>query len=138
MLARREHSVHELASKLQRRGFERGAIDSELERLAAAGLQSDARFAELFAEQRVGRGDGPAKIRAALRERGVDAALAESALAPFDTQWHEQAQQILERRFGADPASDRAEQARRARFLQRRGFPGSVITQILERGTDDE
>ncbi|MEF8833665.1 MAG: RecX family transcriptional regulator [Halofilum sp. (in: g-proteobacteria)] len=63
LLARREHAAAELAAKLEQRGYARAAIDAEIEQLAAEGLQSDERFAMLFVEQRVARGDGPLKLR---------------------------------------------------------------------------
>lgn len=120
------------------RGFERGAAEAEVGRLARDGLQSDERFAELFVEQGVARGDGPLKLRAALDERGVGAARIEAALAPYDEQWRSLARAALVHRFGEAPAASRRERARRARFLQGRGFPGSIAARVTgdEQGAD--
>lgn len=107
-------------------------METELGRLQAEGLQDDRRFAELFADQRVNRGDGPLKIRAALSRRGIDDADADAVLAPWSQEWPARAAAALERHFGTAPASDRREAARRGRFLQGRGFPAEVIRRVLD------
>ena len=127
MLARREHAARELALKLERRGFASEAVEHELDCLAREGLQSDERFTDLFVEQRVGRGDGPLKLRAALTERGIDADRIERALMPYEDEWTPLAREALARRFGVSAAGTRSEQARRVRFLQGRGFPASAV-----------
>ena len=137
LLARREHGARELATKLEQRGYPGALIEAEIERLAAAGLQDDHRFAELFAEQRVERGDGPLKIRAALGQRGIDDALINSVLAPFEEEWLERARAVLDRRFGAAAVTTRADRARRLRFLESRGFPASVAWRALAAPDDD-
>ena len=130
LLARREHAAAELAAKLERRGFAREAVDAEIGRLAAAGLQSDARFTERFVEERVGRGDGPLKIRAALGERGVAAAVIDPVLDAFGEEWTARAEAAAHRRFGTSAPASRSERARRARFLQQRGFPADVVRRV--------
>ena len=102
-----------------------------LDDLAAQGLQSDERFAEAYVNQRVERGYGPLHIRAELRERGIDGALAARWLDDVDRPWGEILGQVLAGRFGAAPAADRKEVARRARYLERRGFPADLIRRRL-------
>lgn len=131
-MTRREHSAAELAAKLRERGHDPAGIDVEIERLAAAGLQSDRRFAESYVSTRVERGDGPLKLRAALRERGVDADVIEAALAPHDEEWLERAQRLSERRFGEHAAASWPERARRARFLQGRGYPADIVRRVTQ------
>lgn len=138
LLARREHAAAELAGKLERRGFGRADIDAELERLAGEGLQSDERFATLFVEQRAARGDGPLKLRAALGERGVDDGCIDAALAPFEDEWTALARAALARRFGASAPATRAEQAKRMRFLQGRGFPAGIIRRVTDYDNADD
>ncbi|MFW5969389.1 MAG: regulatory protein RecX [Halofilum sp. (in: g-proteobacteria)] len=138
LLARREHAAGELAAKLERRGYDRAAIGAEIERLAAEGLQSDERFAALFVEQRVARGDGPLKLRAALGERGVDGGTIDLALAPFEEEWQVLAREVLERRFGVSAPGTRAERSKRMRFLQGRGFPAGIIRRVTDRDSGDD
>lgn len=91
----------------------------------------------MFAEQKVERGDGPVKIRAALAERGVDPDRIATALAPFEDQWCERARAALTARYGDDAPAGRAEHGRRARFLQSRGFPSTVVARALGRAADE-
>jgi len=130
LLSRREHAAHELLGKLAQRGFRRDDAEQEIDRLAAAGLQSDTRFAEQFTWQRVERGDGPLKIRAALGERGVSEDLIEQVLEPYEPEWVERAEAVARRRFGATAPASWSERARRARFLQQRGFPVVTVRRV--------
>ena len=126
LLARREHGRQELERKLGRR-FDPGELQAALSALAREGLQSDARFAEGFARERVLRGYGPRRIQQELLQRGVSGSVADRALRDLETgehlDWRRLARQALEKKFGesALPA-DFAERARRLRFLQYRGF----------------
>lgn len=161
LLARREHSRLELEEKLRRhcgkvarsraREESQSAGDNvddnggdsarfsnvdaliaeTLNVLADDGLQSDARYAEVLIRSRVNRGQGPLKIRADLRQRGLDGEAIEPLLEDYAEQWPDLAQQVVERRFGSDSAADRGEWARRARFLAGRGFPESLVGRVL-------
>lgn len=122
LLARREHSRAELVRKLQKRDYERSEIDETLDGLAADGLQSDARYSEHFVSARAQRGHGPMRIRNDLAAAGVDSGLIEDALARSGVDWRSNARAVLAKRFGATPAADYPEKARRMRFLSRRGF----------------
>lgn len=130
LLARREHAARELADKLERRGFDTDAIDAVIERLAAEGWQSDQRFTEQFVGERVDKGEGPLKIRSALSERGIDGATADAALAVFDGEWLERAQAVCRHRFGDEPPASWHERARRARYLQQRGFSAEIVGKV--------
>lgn len=106
-------------------------IANTLDVLAEDGLQSNERYAEVLIRSRVNRGQGPLKIRADLRQRGLDAESVEPLLEVYAEQWPELAQQVVERRFGTDSAADRGDWARRARFLAGRGFPDSLVGRVL-------
>ncbi|MCU7928186.1 MAG: recombination regulator RecX [Candidatus Thiodiazotropha sp. (ex Dulcina madagascariensis)] len=131
MLTAREHSLEELRNKLQSRGFDEQTIDAVLQRLSDSGLQSDDRFAENFVTGRVSKGSGPVRIRAELRERGVDEALIETHLAGYAGAWPELLLQVHDAKYGKQRAKDRKELAKRARFLEYRGFPGELIRDFL-------
>jgi len=131
LLARREHSRFELRRKLSDAAAEPGELDAVLDDLAAAGLQSDRRYAESFVRSRIERGQGPLRIRKELRQRGVEAALAEQALAEAEVDWDARLRDVHRKRFGSTPPADRREQARQARFLAQRGFPDAAIRDLL-------
>ena len=62
--------------------------------LVAEGLLSNARYAESFIHSRFQRGQGPQKIRAELRERGVDDALIEAGLELYAPHWQQLIEQV--------------------------------------------
>lgn len=132
LLARREHSLRELRTKLRLRGHQDSAIEAVLKELAARGLVSDERFAEAFLRSRLERGQGPLKIRAQLRERGVAPGLIDAALGETEIDWDRRAAAARSRRFGKSPPADRNEMARQARFLRGRGYSeGQVARAVL-------
>jgi len=131
LLARREHSYHELRQKLLLREFPRDAIDAVLEQLMQQGYQSDERFAQVYTNSRIRRGYGALKIQAELQERGVDKELI-MAVVPDDAEfWQEQLALVWRKKF--PPSSEKPtwnEQARQMRFLQSRGFAGEQIRKL--------
>ncbi len=137
LLARRDHSRRELAAKLAQRGFSVEMIELVLSALAAEGLQSDARFAEIYINSARGKGHGLMRIRAALRERGVAQEIIESQLADDETDWMAEVERVRRKRFGAEIPKDAKEWARQARFLQYRGFSAEQIRKALKRDSDN-
>jgi regulatory protein len=131
LLARREHSRAEMRRKLTRKGHDPGTVDEALDRLASGRLQSDARFVETFVRHRVQQGYGPVRIAAELRERGVAEAEAEAGLDAADVDWQLLAREAVRRRFGEAPSGDTREWAKRARYLQYRGFPADMVRRAL-------
>lgn len=136
LLARREHSRHELARKLAARGVPEELVASVLARLAERHLQSDDRYAESLVTSRAGRGQGPVRIRRELGERGVASEAVEQALAGAGQDWFDLARQVRRRRFGAAVPSDWKSRAQQSRFLEYRGFTGEQIRHAL--GGDEE
>jgi regulatory protein len=137
MLARREHAARELRTKLIQKGLPADTVDTVVAALAAEGLQSDARFTESFIRSAVSKGQGLVRIRAALRERGVDEALISAQLADCDADWLRQVEQVRRKRFGAALPDDPKERARQARFLQYRGFSAEQIRRALREQDSD-
>ena len=132
MLTGREHSTSELKRKLTARGHARAAVDRVVDGLVDRALVSDRRFVEAFVHGRVERGQGPVRIRAALRERGVDDDLIEDAVTQSAAFWLERIERVRSKKFGARPlALDRGAWTRQARFLSQRGFPSDLIYRAL-------
>jgi len=130
LLARREHSRLELEQKLRRRAAPEELIAEILGELAADGLQSDERFAESFIAARRARGFGAMRIRAELKERGVDPAIIDRFRAEMDESL-EQLEEVRRKRFGAERPTDFKERARQSRFLQYRGFSTDRIRRLF-------
>lgn len=131
LLAMREHSHWELRRKLAKRRAGSACLESLLQRLQETGLQSDERFTESFIESRIGRGQGPLRIRLELKERGVEAPLVERALERFEARWHDLLKRVHDAKYGPEPVRESRELAKRAHFLEYRGFPGEMIRAFL-------
>jgi regulatory protein len=136
LLAGRDFGRAELARRLERRGYAPAVVAGVVEGLAAERLLSETRFVEQFIRQHAGRGHGPARIRAELRERGVSADEVEAGLEAAGEDWAAVARDVRRRRFGVSPPGDYAERARQARFLQYRGFSAEQIRAALGPGDD--
>jgi regulatory protein len=131
LLAARDHSREELRRKLAARFGEGADIDAVLDGLQARGWQDERRFVEQFIEQRCRRGQGPLRIRAELRRRGVDDGLVDATIRDSETDWASRLHAVARARFGDAPAADDRERARRARFLEQRGFPSGLVRSYL-------
>jgi regulatory protein len=136
LLSRREHSAAELRAKLRAREFAYEDIDAALVRLAAEGLQSDARFVDAFVTSHRNRGQGPVRIRHDLEQRGIDAEAIAAALAAAEPDWVSLARAARIKRFGAVAPRDFRERGRQARFLAQRGFTAGQARAAL--GDDDD
>jgi len=155
LLARRDHTRHELYSKLfsklsskleakipadglsaeYSQEFLADEINEVLDELEADGLLNESRFAESFVNSRIRRGLGPARIRRELGEKGVRGQAADLAFEAAEADWLEQARAVREKKFGNELPSEYKERARQARFLQYRGFTSEQIQRVL--GGDD-
>jgi regulatory protein len=132
-LVRREHSRAELARKLAPHAESAEAIETVLDLLLSKKQQSDERFASERARV-LSRKYGPAKIRQDLKSRGISSEISEKV--SLGANEVATAKAILQRKY-REPASSREERAKRARFLQGRGFSYEVIIHALS-SRDDE
>ena len=123
LLARREHSRFELSRKLKSKGFNDDDISRAIDKLLANNLLSDERFTESYINMRKRRGYGPSRIGQELRERGVDAELADQFLDRNNQEWRAIMQQQYSKKYGDEPTREYADRAKRAKYLQSRGFP---------------
>ncbi len=126
-LARREHGRAELLTKLTKFGFDANVADDAIAQLGDDGLQSDQRFAEAFIQSRINQGKGPVKVRADLRERGINDGLIDSGLVEAGQDWYALAREVWAKKFGPDQPAGFKEKARQMRFLQSRGFDAGQI-----------
>lgn len=129
LLARREHTRRELARKLAPHAASGEAIEALLDGLVEKRQLSEARYAEERARV-LARKYGAARIRHDLQAKGVAAEIVERVDIPGE---RERAAAILARKYRT-PARTREERARRARFLQSRGFSYDTIRAVLSSG----
>jgi regulatory protein len=127
-LVRREHSRAELLRKLAPHAESDEALNAVVDLLLSKKQLSDERFAEERARS-LSRKYGTAKIRQDLASRGIAEDIADKVSAGLNDL--EKAKEILQRKY-REPAANREEKAKRARFLQGRGFSYDVISSVLK------
>jgi SOS response regulatory protein OraA/RecX len=120
-IARREQTAAELDSRLRRRRVAPSLRAETVERLAAAGLLDDERYALRRAESLAERGHGDASITWRLARDGVSAEAAAAAVAALPGEL-ERARRLVEARGAGH---------RTARELTRRGFGEDAVQEAL-------
>lgn len=131
LLARREHSARELKRKLEDRGIGEDEAAAAVAEVAAAGWQSDERYAEMLVRTRVSQGYGPVRIEADLEVAGIPVEKIREALDGAGVDWHAHAREAHAKKFRAPPATS-AERAKQYRYLQGRGFDSGQIQAALK------
>ena len=131
-LVRREHSRDELSRKLAPHAESPEILAGTLNWLEGTNKLSNQRFAEVRAHV-LARKYGAAKIRQDLKSKGVSEEVSDRAVAELDDLT--KAKEILARKYRL-PATTREERAKRARFLQSRGFSGEVIRRLVLRNDE--
>ncbi|CAN5667138.1 recombination regulator RecX [soil metagenome] len=137
LLSFRPRTRSELRGRLIRKDFPEEVAEETVAALVEKGLVSDDSFAEVFVRDRTRlRPKGKRRLVQELRAKGVDA---ETAHAAVEEVWErEEVSELDLAREAAAKWSPRAgEEPLRARrrlfgFLQRRGFSGDAIRQVMD------
>lgn len=143
LLDHRGHTVSELRRKLSQRSYSVSCINAVIDSLLCVGLLNDRVFAEAFCEERaLSRQIGRRRMFADLRKRGVDAQVAEEALAEV---WDREDGELERARAAARnkwrtvtrrTADLRVAKQKVARFLAGRGFSSEVVWQAVNELAD--
>lgn len=135
ILARREHTRHELTVKLASRNISAAIIEIVLQRLSEQGLQNDERAASVYIRQHVSKGYGERKVRAELLQKGIDGKCIDDCLADAQIDWQEIAERVFNQKFApilcTDAGIDQKLLMKQQRFLLSRGFSTDVIKNVL-------
>lgn len=132
-LGKREYSAFELANKLKTYADEADDIPALITDFKERGWLSDARFTEQLVRARKVK-FGSAKVANELREKGVSDELIAEAILDISVNELENATAVWRKKY-KQPASDRNEWAKQARFLQSRGFSFDTIKTVLDKQT---
>lgn len=81
---------------------------------------------------RIDRGAGPVRIRAELTVRGVEDEVIETALTEYEDWWKDLAVEVYQKRYHGESPENFNDKARRANFLQSRGFTHEQIRYAIE------
>lgn len=125
-LARREYSYHELYKKLVYKFQHDDLVEIVLQQLVRDNLLSDERFVESFVIAKQGRGYGPQRIIAELRQRQVSEALILQYVCLEDDVWQQSLYNSWSKHFKRLP-KDHKEKAKQMRYLQYRGYSVECI-----------
>ncbi|MCD6234205.1 MAG: hypothetical protein DRP86_07090 [Candidatus Neomarinimicrobiota bacterium] len=100
LLSYREHSSHELRTKLIRKGFSSSLAQDILKQMIANGYLNDERFASLyFSELMRQRKYGPLMIKKKMMEKGVEGQVADAKLNTVSSgEWEQIAREILHKK----------------------------------------
>jgi len=135
----RARSADEIKEKLKQAGFSRVSVEAALRKLVSLSLLNDESFARNWASSRIGqRGYGPVRVARELASKGISKPVVDRILQEAFAQVSdivENAKALLHKRFGSSDLTAPRNRRRAADFLQRRGYPVSVILEVL--GQDD-
>ena len=134
LLESRARTRLELQQRLERRGFESGAIERAIDRLSAVGLVDDEVFARDLASSRVEQGVDAPRIAVELKDRGIAPELAARIAAESAPQGGraERCRELAEARLAKLQGLRPEVQFRRlAAYLVRRGYPGDVVESVV-------
>jgi regulatory protein len=134
-LARRDRSSEDLRRKLVDKGYDSSIVGEVIERLVTEKLIDDRRYVENFVAYHAARGQGPIRVRAELRQAGMQGELVEDAVAAYPD-WLAQLRKAHQKKFGTQSPTFYADRQRHARFLNYRGFTGAQIRIALGFDTD--
>ncbi len=131
-LARRDHSVHELRTKLIKKGHDEELVEKVLEELLIKRYLDDRRYAQMILRHHYAKGQGPMKIRYLLGQNAVSNLIINEVFSEFEDDWFELAKNVRLRRFGENfKAKDKTEmfkeKSKQMRFLMTRGFDTEQI-----------
>jgi len=133
VLGYRARSEREMRLKLQRKGFSAQVTDRTLMELTRLELLDDREFTRGWVASRAGY--GPIRLRYELRQKGIDADLAEDTISTlrseaddFTTAW-----QLARKALHGDVLRDRAALLRLRQMLLRRGFTRDIVNRVCAR-----
>ncbi|MEX2418629.1 MAG: regulatory protein RecX [Actinomycetota bacterium] len=137
-LAVRPRSRREVRDRLRKAGFDPEDIEGEIERLEAAGLLDDDRFARDYAEHLVGnKGVGRRALASSLFAKGIDKETIDAVAGEMGGDEEERAEELARSRVsrlsGLDPA---AAHRRLMGFLARRGYDASVCRRAASKALE--
>ena len=143
LLGSRAHSRQEIAQKLRQRGYSQPVIALVLERCSERRYIDDAATCDGYCRELIRKGFGPLAVRQRLSARGIAGELIQSTLEdryPFEVVCTT-ARAVAARKLRQLSGRFRDEidiRTRLARFLDQRGFPATIIREILEGRLDDD
>jgi len=140
LLARRDHSCHELTLKLVRRRFSQAAVDHAVAECRRLGYLDDGRFTFSQIRHLRDKGYGVHRIRQVLIQKGVSTQIIDTAVLEkcSESDQIEDCRRALNKKRlrSADGLPSAGDNHRLYRFLSQRGYSSAVVRQVLDEWRD--
>ena len=137
ILTRRDHTVFELLQKLKLRNFNEETIHKVLSECSRLNYLDDERTAQVFLKQLKRKGFGSVRIRHEFRKKGLRGEGFEKIVkdgCSVDDDRVNAKRVLLKKMISFDREPDgRKRQEKMYRFLNSRGFPDAVISELIRR-----
>lgn len=131
LLTRREHSAHELITKLTQKGHSEEATQHALVTCQRLELQSDTRFVESRCRLRIRQGYGPVRIRNELQQAHIESFLIDEALQKEQEHWVDYARAVWAKKYKQGTEATYAAVQKQKQFLLYRGFTMDTIAMVF-------
>lgn len=124
LLARREYSYGELEQKLLPLAQSESLLYGVLDWVVEMGLQSDARFTEMFIRSKALSGYGPVRIRLELKQKHIAESLVAAGFEEIEDEidWSQEVDRLIEKKCKNLDIKEPKDKNKLMGFLQRRGF----------------
>lgn len=132
LLARRDHSKHELLRKMRAKNYAEEEIQEAVATLGSKGFLNDQRFTENLVRSHRRKGHGPLRIFALLESHQIDSTIIAQHLDITDNEWLEATRTVWHKRFKGQKPVDFTEKAKQMRFLNYRGFTEEQIKALFK------
>ncbi|CAG7624188.1 RecX family transcriptional regulator [Paenibacillus allorhizosphaerae] len=135
LLSNRLRSEHEMRARLKQKGYDPDIVGKTMERLQNEKYLDDELFAEQLTRQRLeSQKKGRYFIRQELQQKGIKKDTIHGAMELVDEETEfRMAFGLAEKRYASELNRDPVKaRPKIAGFLQRRGYPGSVVSRVLK------
>lgn len=137
LLAARDHSVHELRSKLSRYGDDDESVEAVIGKCLDMKYLDDSRFARSFSESLERKGKGPRFVEMELAKRGVDEAIISEVVGGGKDEDARATGAALKKLKAITKDPPRVRREKIIRFLQGRGFSSDTCYRVAQSVTRD-
>jgi regulatory protein len=133
LLSIRDHSQQELFQKLSAKGHSAELIKHVINDFAKNNWQSDQRYAESYARQRLQKGFGNLRVSYELKQHGIEVESFRTWAEDLAGDEMDLLEQLYLKKYSPETNISRNEWAKRFRFLLQRGFPANLINELFKR-----
>jgi len=134
LLKYRDRSERELVNRLRKKKVSKEVIEKVIAELKSLSLLDDRKFAKSWIQERIRRGYGLLKIKAELKEKGIDQDLLKDLLENLNKdEWVlPQIRELAQKRIKKYNKIDLNVKRKVLSYLARRGFPYEKVIRVLK------